>query len=115
MISLAFQSLRLELPSPKSRDQETLDLRTRIKRSMNNTVWSFKSGDPIRRFFLDFGNLNRNTTLLILDFVRSTAGQTVIYTDYRGVSWNAKITVDPLTITHAKTRDSTVRLELEVV
>lgn len=116
MVLFEFQSLRLQLPSPKPGDTETVKLRTKIYRSMDNTLWSYMASPTQQVLRLEFGNVNRPKILEVSEFIKAAAGSgAVYYTDYDKVRWRGVILNTPFESTQVAPRNNTFTLEFEGV
>lgn len=105
----------LILPSPEQGDQETIDLRTVIKSSMNGTRYSFTSRPIIKTFDYSFTYMNGPKREEIRKFLIANRGRKLVLTDHKNVVRNVQIKSEPIEIVHQGIRNHTLTLQFEEV
>lgn len=114
MISFTGNNGSIQLPTPELGDYRVHNLRVKIKRAMDDTIYAYRMGSPIMKFNLEFNNVPRIMVINFIVFLHNTAGQFVTYNDFEGNSWSGHIINAPQEFHHEGRVRSVFELHFEV-
>lgn len=114
MVTFVYNTTTLTLRNPIIGNKKRLDFRQTIKRSMSGKFWTYRNYQPIIVLELEFEHENRPTMLLVIDFLRLSAGQLITYTDHHSVAYTGKIITAPFDETHLGRVNNVFALQFEL-
>ena len=90
------------LPNPEKGDEESLDIETSLRRSMNGAYYTYVKSGPNRKLVYNFENVGRGQILECIEFFKKFRGQFVKLTNFRNETWKVIINDDTFDFTTDK-------------
>ena len=91
MITLTYGVTSIELKNPELGNSESVDVKTKFRRSMSGDQHSFISTPELRLLNLQFVELGASKYAELLTFLEGASGQEIDYTDFEDVEWAGHI------------------------
>lgn len=99
MIMFAYDIYTLILPNPQFGDAKIAKVKTMFDHSMDGSIYSFRYTPPADKFDLPIKSIMADKKDEVINFIKASAGQTIIYTDEAGANHNVRIISDPMEFT----------------
>lgn len=103
----AAPTLTIDLRHPEKGDSELVENRVQVRQAMNGDLRSFKRTPVTRRLLLTFVELSKPKVQELIDFLTTSAGDEIKYTDYDAVVWRGWIITDPAEFSTQGRKDGT--------
>jgi hypothetical protein len=86
----------LTLPNPKIGNSRSLNINSRFQMAMSGKTYSYIKTPVTQKLFMVFDNLTATHITNILAFIKDFGYKTLRLTNWDSVSWDGKITNNPL-------------------
>lgn len=83
------------LPNPVLGNSDQYDIKTRFRKSMNSTLYSYKNTKPVHTFLYTFTGLDKAKIDELIAFIDDSGGSEIKLVDHRGVTWRGFIINQP--------------------
>ena len=88
-------SSSIVLRNPVLGNSDQFDVKTRFRKSMSNTLRSYKSTPEMHTLLMQFVDLDKDKIDELLDFFKQSGGNEIKLLDHRGVTWRGYISNQP--------------------
>lgn len=103
----AAPTLNIQLRNPELADSELINIRTQVRQAMSGDIHSFRRTPATRNLLLSFTELSKPKVQELIDFLTTSAGDEIQYTDYSAVVWRGYILTNPAEFATIGHKDST--------
>jgi hypothetical protein len=113
MTILKYGNTQIVLRSPDFSDQHVLDMGVKIKRSMDNTPYTYKRTPVLATKNFTFSNLDRDKIEEMIVFVKGAAGREIEMIDTDNYIWRGRILNTPMSFTEMARINRTFNLDFQ--
>jgi hypothetical protein len=113
VIQLIWNNYTVAMKSPEFGDSISVKTNVVLKRSYNNTPYTFKEPDDLRIRNFSFQKLSRIQVRNFWQIMRASKGRDITLIDHNNERWHGTITTTPISTSHDGINNSSVTFAFE--
>ncbi|HPT70875.1 MAG TPA: hypothetical protein PLE74_01175 [Candidatus Cloacimonadota bacterium] len=99
MILFSYDTYNLILPNPQYGEAKIVNVKTMFDHAMDGKIYSFRYTPPADKFELPIKGVMGSKKDEVIEFLKASAGQILVYTDEFGTEHNVRVISDPIEFT----------------